>query len=129
MLKLRLSWGCYSLSLKQSSFALRSKHTRVQGKIAKISTYDPLDLFSTQPHRVQQAVLALFQNPQNNLRLFLHGHPLQLQSDNSLEAAAAAIAAAFGPSFSAMPALQAVQALTGALQSILQQEGELSFRV
>lgn len=45
----------------------------LQGKTAKLSTYDPLDLFSGDPARVAAALQALLREPQNNLRLFRDG--------------------------------------------------------
>ncbi|EPS63025.1 hypothetical protein M569_11760, partial [Genlisea aurea] len=44
-----------------------------QGKISKLSKYDPLDMFSGSKDRVQNAVTALFETPQNNFRVFLNG--------------------------------------------------------
>ena len=97
----------------------------LQGKISRISGYDPLDLFSSDPHRVQGALLALFQEPQNNLQLFLGGKEVQLQPGGDLQAAAAAVAEAFGPCFATISPLEAVQALIGAIQNILAKEGGL----
>lgn len=45
----------------------------LQGKTAKLSSYDPLDLFSGDPARVAVALQALLREPQNNLRLFRDG--------------------------------------------------------
>lgn len=44
-----------------------------QGKISKISEYDPLDLFSGSLERVNKAMKDLIFTPQNNLRVFLNG--------------------------------------------------------
>ncbi|KAL0438515.1 UNVERIFIED_CONTAM: Inositol-pentakisphosphate 2-kinase [Sesamum latifolium] len=44
-----------------------------QGKIRKLSKYDPLDMFSGSKDRVQRAIKSLFLTPQNNFRVFLNG--------------------------------------------------------
>ncbi|KAK4429288.1 Inositol-pentakisphosphate 2-kinase [Sesamum alatum] len=44
-----------------------------QGKIRKLSKYDPLDMFSGSKDRVQKAIKSLFLTPQNNFRVFLNG--------------------------------------------------------
>jgi Inositol-pentakisphosphate 2-kinase len=38
------------------------------------SWYNPLDLFSGETHRIRQALIALFQNPQNNLKVWRQQH-------------------------------------------------------
>lgn len=96
----------------------------LQGKISKISRYDPLDLFSSDPLRVQQALLAVFEEPQNNLRMFLGGKAVQLHTETGpIAAAAAAVGSAFGAQHAAMAPQEAVQALAATLQSILAREG------
>lgn len=95
----------------------------LQGNISKVSSYDPLDLFSQDPTRMQKALLALFQDPQNNLRLFLAGKPVQLEAGTSLEVTAAAVSEAFGPQVACMLPAAAVQVLVSALQDVLNQEG------
>ncbi|KAJ3156283.1 Inositol-pentakisphosphate 2-kinase [Geranomyces michiganensis] len=47
------------------------------------STFCPLDLYSRDRVRVRAALDALLQNPQNNLRLFIEGHPTPLNSDHA----------------------------------------------
>ncbi|KAL1823367.1 hypothetical protein ACET3Z_010145 [Daucus carota] len=44
-----------------------------QGKVSKISEYDPLDLFSGSLETVNKAMKDLIVTPQNNLRVFLNG--------------------------------------------------------
>lgn len=44
---------------------------RVQGKIARVSGYDPLDLFSRDLARQMQALESLVSDPQNNLRVWV----------------------------------------------------------
>ena len=48
----------------------------MQGKVARVSAYEPMGLFSGDPKRMQGALLALLADPQNNLRLFRDGLPL-----------------------------------------------------
>ena len=48
-----------------------------QGKIRRLSEFCPLDLFSEDAGRMRRALLALLAEPQNNLRLFRNGLPLQ----------------------------------------------------
>ncbi|KAG6484051.1 hypothetical protein ZIOFF_060845 [Zingiber officinale] len=47
------------------------KHHR--GEILQISGYNPLDLFSGSRDRILQAIIALFESPQNNFRIFFDG--------------------------------------------------------
>lgn len=42
-------------------------------QISKVSEYDPLDLFSGSKDRMSKAIRALFDDPQNNFRVFLNG--------------------------------------------------------
>lgn len=51
----------------------------MQGKIVRMSKYDPLDLFSMDTERMRQALLALLAEPQNNLRLFSNGRPIDFR--------------------------------------------------
>ncbi|KAH7276541.1 hypothetical protein KP509_39G011200 [Ceratopteris richardii] len=44
-----------------------------EGKVKRLSQYSPLDLFSEDLERINQAVHHLFSVPQNNLRLFVGG--------------------------------------------------------
>jgi hypothetical protein len=83
----------------------------VQGKIQRLSAYNPLDLFSGSPQRMEAALAALFEEPQNNLRLFL---AVQLPKDGKLPG---------GPT---MQQLGGVSGLTRLLRSILLREGSFS---
>ena len=125
---MRISLMLYSTSAALPSTELAASQATslrgLQGKISKISRYDPLDLFSSDPFRVQQALLALFREPQNNLRMFLGGKAVQLHTETGpIAAAAAAVGAAFGAQHAAMAPQEAVQALAATLQSILAREG------
>ncbi|KAK9907753.1 hypothetical protein WJX75_009233 [Coccomyxa subellipsoidea] len=84
-----------------------------QGKIQRLSAYNPLDLFSGSPQRMEAALAALFEEPQNNLRLFLGGAAVQLPKDGKLPG---------GPT---MQQLGGVSGLTRLLRSILLREGVL----
>jgi hypothetical protein len=86
----------------------------VQGKIQRLSAYNPLDLFSGSPQRMEAALAALFEEPQNNLRLFLGGAAVQLPKDGKLPG---------GPT---MQQLGGVSGLTRLLRSILLREGSFS---
>ncbi len=89
-----------------------------QGKIKHLSKYDPLDLFSGEPQRVEAALAALFAEPQNNLKLFLDGSPMQLPQDDRLS------------SLEMLPVVQqagGVRGLIRLLRIILLREGRLHF--
>ena len=42
-------------------------------KISQISQYCPIDLFSGKAQRMNRAIKGLFENPQNNLKMFQDG--------------------------------------------------------
>ena len=50
-----------------------------QGEISRISSYDPLDLFSGEPKRCQHAILCLLDNPQNNFKAFVNGKAVPIE--------------------------------------------------
>ena len=47
-----------------------------QGKVTRLSGYDPLDLFSGEAGRIGAALQRLLEVPQNNFRLFSDGQTL-----------------------------------------------------
>lgn len=50
-----------------------------RGDISEISGYCPLDLFSGHRKRVEHAIRQLFLSPQNNLKMFMDGVPLDIR--------------------------------------------------
>jgi inositol-pentakisphosphate 2-kinase len=52
-----------------------------QGAIAHPNAYDPLDLFSGDGSRMEAALMALFEHPQNNLRVFIDGEAVAMPSE------------------------------------------------
>lgn len=48
----------------------------MQGKIDRVGSYCPLDLYSGEAAKVSRAFAALLADPQNNLRIFRNGSPL-----------------------------------------------------
>ncbi|KAL0314664.1 UNVERIFIED_CONTAM: Inositol-pentakisphosphate 2-kinase [Sesamum angustifolium] len=66
-----------------------------QGKIRKISKYDPLDMFSGSKDRVQKSIKSLFLTPQNNFRVFLNGSLAFGGMDGSADSASYTLDQAF----------------------------------
>ena len=102
----------------------------LQGKIDNLSRYDPHDLFSGNPARMKQALQALLACPQNNLKLFLDGHPVHLSDDASnLDKIAAFVHQVLGscldPEFSSTP----VEIIATLLQTILSTTGTAPWRI
>eukprot|EP00947_MAST-08B_sp_MAST-8B-sp1_P006455 g6455.t1 len=56
-----------------SRFQLHQRLKLAQGKVARMSGYCPLDLFSGDAGRMRRALRGLLRDPQNNLRLLQHG--------------------------------------------------------
>ena len=56
-----------------SRYRLHQQLKLEQGKIEAASAYDPVDLFSGEAERVQKALFAILDHPQNNLTLFING--------------------------------------------------------
>ncbi|BDA50874.1 Inositol-pentakisphosphate 2-kinase IPK1 at N-terminal half [Coccomyxa sp. Obi] len=97
-------------------FQLHQRLKLAQGKIKQLSNYNPLDLFSGEPQKVEAALAAMFEEPQNNLQLFLDGSPMQLPQDDRL------------PSLQRLPEVQqagGLQGLIRLLRIILLREGVL----
>jgi inositol-pentakisphosphate 2-kinase len=44
-----------------------------ENSIKNVSNYCPLDLYSRNPQRIRKALLEIFENPQNNLKLYFNG--------------------------------------------------------
>ena len=55
---------------------MHQKLKLASGKILSMSGYCPTDLFSGDEECMEFALAALFQNPQNNLKIFLDGAPV-----------------------------------------------------
>jgi len=67
-----------TLKHTKSRYSLHQTLKLEQGSISSRSAYDPLDLFSNQKERMVRALIALFDNPQNNLSVFRGGHRCRL---------------------------------------------------
>ena len=79
-LEIKPKWGFMpsfdSVHPVKKRFCRYCMHQRLkleEGSIESIGGYCPLDLFSEDPERIQQALEELTLNPQNNLRLFVGG--------------------------------------------------------
>lgn len=59
-----------------SRYQLHQLLKKDQGVITTVSSYDPVDLFSSVPDRMENALHSLLENPQNNLRIFINGKPV-----------------------------------------------------
>ena len=57
-------------------YCMHQKLKLTDGKIVSISGYCPTDLFSGDERCMEFALAALFENPQNNLKVFLDGVPV-----------------------------------------------------
>ncbi|CAM6117342.1 unnamed protein product [Calypogeia fissa] len=71
-----------SIKKSLSRFTMHQQLKFHQGKIDHISKYDPLDLFSGTRDGILKAIEALFETPQNNLRIFLNGEEIFGASKN-----------------------------------------------
>jgi hypothetical protein len=63
----------HGIKREVARYQLHQQLKLAQGKISAVSAYDPEDLFSGVPSRMQTALAALFAQPQNNMRLFWRG--------------------------------------------------------
>jgi hypothetical protein len=104
------------LKHRRSRYALHQALKGASGEAARPSGYDPLDLFSGEPARMEAALLHLMDNPQNNLMAFLDGEPVDLGGGGR-----AAAAAALCPAFEG--AVAGARGLATLLQRVLLQEG------
>ncbi|GAQ85921.1 Inositol polyphosphate kinase [Klebsormidium nitens] len=73
------------VKLEKTRYELMQHLKAEQGKVDAISSYDPLDLFSMHPSHVIRAIDSLFDNPQNNLRVFINGEAIKRTSRESSE--------------------------------------------
>ena len=96
----------------------------MQGKVSRHSSYNPLDLYSTDPARMQHPLQALLACPQNNLKLFLDGRPVPLSDDAScMHQIAAAVHQAFQPSLDCNALGTSNEVLASLLQQVLSRTG------
>lgn len=73
-----------TLKHTKSRYSLHQILKLEQGSISSRSAYDPLDLFSNQKERMVRTLIALFDNPQNNLSVFCGGHRCPLDDVRGL---------------------------------------------
>ncbi|CAM6060800.1 unnamed protein product [Sphagnum tenellum] len=81
--EIKPKWGCLptagtiseenNIKKHVSRFSMHQHLKLKQGKISSLSKYSPLDLFSGNTDGIHKALLALFETPQNNLRIFMDG--------------------------------------------------------
>jgi len=96
----------------------------LQGKISSISAYNPLDLFSGETSRLHKALVALIANPQNNLKLFVDGKPVDTCGHTAqLDSTASLVEKAFGLDSDSIEPGDAVALLADVLKDILLREG------
>lgn len=70
-----------SIKRKVSRFQLLQRLKLARGEIKNISSYEPEDLLSQDPVRVERAIDSLIKEPQGNLKVFDDGKPVSLNSD------------------------------------------------
>ncbi|DBB00055.1 TPA: Inositol-pentakisphosphate 2-kinase [Trebouxia sp. C0004] len=109
-----------------SRFQLQQHLKLAQGKISSISAYDPLDLFSGETVRMHRTLVALIANPQNNLKLFVDGKPVDtLDHTAQLDSTESLVEKAFGLDSDFAEPGNAVTLLADVLKHILLREGVL----
>jgi len=92
-----------------------------QGKISKLSPYDPRDFFSGDPEQMNAALVSLLTNPQNNCAVFINGIKITLET--GLKRAASIL---FGARITAANNnLDTIHTISLLLQKILLQENVL----
>jgi len=108
-----------SLKHSRSRYALHQLLKLQQQQIESSSGYDPVDLFSGDAARMQAALAALCESPQNNLVAFVDGVPCPLRRAGDAAAVCAALLAPHA-------AIEApTMGLVELLCQVLQQEGGL----
>ncbi len=96
----------------------------LQGKISNISKYDPLDLFSGEAIRMHKALVALIANPQNNLKVFMDGKPVDTMGLTAQpESTRTLVEKSFGLDSDSIKPGDAVALLADVLKNILLREG------
>eukprot|EP00891_Asterochloris_glomerata_P009089 jgi/Astpho2/9089/Aster-x0842 len=65
----------HEVKARVPKFQLQQAVKLAKGSVTSRSAYNPLDLFSLDPARMQKALHALLAGPQNNLALFVSGVP------------------------------------------------------
>lgn len=107
-----------------SRYCLHQLLKTQQGEVDAASEYDPLDLFSGEPMRVEKALLALLNHPQNNFVLFLDGERIEPKDfDKGLATAATAL---FGHMDSLHENGDHKQRIAAVLRAIFEQESVLA---
>eukprot|EP00249_Psilotum_nudum_P019133 c27112_g1_i1 orf=384-1436(-) len=62
-----------AIKKRVSRFSMHQHLKLARGMIKTVSRYSPLDLFSGSYEKIREAIQALFETPQNNLRVFVDG--------------------------------------------------------
>ncbi|KAA6429944.1 MAG: hypothetical protein FRX49_00376 [Trebouxia sp. A1-2] len=116
----------HAIKKRVSRFQLQQHLKLAQGKISSISAYDPLDLFSGGAIRTHKALVALIANPQNNLKFFMDGKPVDtLGLTAQPDSAETLVGKSFGLDSDSMKPGDAFALLANVLTDILLREGVL----
>eukprot|EP01025_Chloroclados_australasicus_P019402 TRINITY_DN20580_c0_g2_i2.p1 TRINITY_DN20580_c0_g2~~TRINITY_DN20580_c0_g2_i2.p1 ORF type:complete len:806 (-),score=35.67 TRINITY_DN20580_c0_g2_i2:42-2246(-) len=62
-----------SIKRELSRYKLHQYYKQKQGKIMRLSQYDPIQIFSGKVDQIENALEELIDNPQNNFKLFIDG--------------------------------------------------------